>query len=158
MSVEPLQDSRDPVGREAAGDGKIPIQDKFNLRVLFPATQQTGTGVELQTLAFWKGQVGVHRGAAGRLLVHVQLGQDPQEGGLDEGDPRDVLQPQGLAGDGVDVPQTDALKKSGLIFLFIALSLTVSLAAGLTEGYYKFLGLLVCIAAASAVRLFFDRE
>lgn len=51
-----------------------------------------------------------------------------------------------------------ALKKSGLIFLFIALSLTVSLAAGLTEGYYKFLGLLVCIAAASAVRLFFDRE
>ena len=61
--------------------------------------------------------MGVHRGAAGRLLVHVQLGQDPQEGGLDEGDPRDVLQPQGLTGDGVDVPQTDALKKSGLIEL-----------------------------------------
>ena len=46
MSVEPLQDSRDPVGRKASGNGKIPIQDKFNLRVLFAATQQTGTGVE----------------------------------------------------------------------------------------------------------------
>lgn len=50
-----------------------------------------------------------------------------------------------------------ALKKSWLIFLFIALSITISLAAALTEGFYKFLGLIICVVVAGAIRLFFDK-
>ena len=118
LGVEGLQRGSGQIGGHLSGHIQVLVEDEFHLAVGFAAPADlTGSGVELHPAAAPDGDLRIHSRAAHARLGDLLVGHDAQIFFRDQLPEGGALQLQRPAGDEIHIPQTDALKISGLVDL-----------------------------------------
>ena len=100
-----------------ARGGEVAVQNELDLLVGLAAADEAGTGVELHPVVPHQGSLHVQGTLGDLALLHVRLAEYADILAADQIVPEFPLQAQTLAGDGVDIPQADALEEGGLVEL-----------------------------------------
>jgi hypothetical protein len=116
LVVKGLQGTGHQIDGHLAGHVQILVENELHFLVFLSISlHKAGTGMDAHTAAATDGKLGIHRVAGSGSFLQLFVGKQPQILGLDQLTPGRCAQLQRVAGNEVQIPQTDPLKVGGLV-------------------------------------------